>query len=321
LTLKVSSLAPPELACRLKKTGILLQTGSFITHVQTSLASVAEGISLLYADYPLVKPGSFADFHVSLAYPRNLRRWFKRQVVFSFDDAVPFKPLPHDQGFPMLEWGLNWCISSQANCYLIIHAAVVEKGGFAAVLPGSPGSGKSTLCAALVNRGWRLLSDELALVRAGDGVIIPLPRPVSLKNQSIDIIQRFAPSATLSRKVTDTTKGTVAHMKAPSESVSRAAEGARAGWVVFPKYQAGVRASMEIMPRARAFMRVADNAFNYSLLGEQGFQSLAGLIGSSLCYDFIYSHLDEAIEKFASLQQPSPRSDSDPADCKSITTT
>jgi predicted ATPase len=29
------------------------------------------------------------------------------------------------------------------------------------ILPAPPGSGKSTLCAALVTRGWRLLSDEL----------------------------------------------------------------------------------------------------------------------------------------------------------------
>ena len=34
----------------------------------------------------------------------------------------------------------------------------------AVILPAPPGSGKSTLCAALVNRGWRLLSDELTLV-------------------------------------------------------------------------------------------------------------------------------------------------------------
>lgn len=265
---------------------------------------MAEGIGLLYADYPLVEQTDFADFHVSLAHPRNLRRWFKPQVLFLFDGTPPFKPLPLDQAFPMLEWGLNWCVSSQTNRYLIIHAAVIEKGGYAAILPAPPGSGKSTLCAALVNRGWRLLSDELALIRVSDGKLIPLPRPVSLKNHSIDIIQCYEPGAIFSRKVSDTMKGTVAHMKAPTDSIARAAETAQAAWVIFPKYQAGVPTRLDSLPRSRAFMRIADNAFNYSLLGVKGFETMAGLIGASLCYDFIYSNLDEAIETFAALKPP-----------------
>lgn len=284
--------------------GIRLQTGSFITHLQTAIPSVVEGISLLYADYPLAEPGGFADFHVDLILPRNLRRWFKPQVLFLSDGTPPFKPLPFDQAFPMLEWGLNWCVSSHANCYLMIHAAVIEKGGYAAILPAPPGSGKSTLCAALVNRGWRLLSDELTLVRVSDGKIIPLPRPVSLKNQSIEIIQNYEPDAVLSRKVSDTMKGTVAHMKPPTDSVDRAAETAQAAWVIFPKYQAGAVARLEAIPQSRACMRVADNAFNYSLLGVKGFETMARLIDGSLCYDFTYSVLDEAIETFAALKPP-----------------
>ncbi|MGC2047650.1 MAG: HprK-related kinase A, partial [Gallionella sp.] len=304
LILNVSALAPSELEYRLKQAGIFLQTGSFITHLQTSIPGVAEGISLLYADYPLLEQTDFADFHVSLALPGNLRRWFKPQVLFLFDGSPPFKPLPLDQAFPMLEWGLNWCVSSQANRYLIIHAAVIAKGGDAAILPAPPGSGKSTLCAALVNRGWRLLSDELALIRVSDGKLVPLPRPVSLKNQSIDIIQNYEPGAVLSRKVNDTIKGTVAHMKPPTDSINRAAETAQAAWVIFPKYQAGASALLETLPRSRAFIRIADSAFNYSLLGVRGFEAMASVIDSSLCYDFTYSNLDNAIETFAALKPP-----------------
>lgn len=300
----VSALTPSDLGYRLKQTGIFLQTGAFITHLQTSISSVAENIGLLYADYPLLEHADFADFHVSLSPPHNLRRWFKPQVLFSSDGHSPFKPLPFDQAFPMLEWGLNWCVSSHANSYLIIHAAVVEKGGYATILPAPPGSGKSTLCAALVNRGWRLLSDELTLVRVSDGKIIPLPRPVSLKNQSIDIIQQYEPGTIFSRKVSDTIKGTVAHMKPTTDSVTRATETAQAAWVIFPKYQAGAAARLESLPQSRAFMRIADNAFNYSLLGVKGFETMAGLIDASDCYEFTYSVLDEAIETFAALKPP-----------------
>lgn len=300
--MNLSSLSLQELEARLEAPGVFLRTGTFVTHVRSAISSVAEGMARLYPDYPLADQSDFADFHISLERPASFRRWFKPQVLFQFDGRSPFKPLPLEQAFPMFEWGLNWCVSSYANRYLIIHAAVVEKDGFAAVLPAPPGSGKSTLCAALVHRGWRLLSDELALLRIDDGQIIPLPRPVSLKNASIDIIRDYVPDGVFSRKVRDTMKGTISHLKPPALSVSRANETACPGWVIFPKWEAGSSTRLEVLPQSRAFMRVAENAFNYSVLGHRGFETLARLIDTSLCYDFTYSVLDDAVETFSSLK-------------------
>ncbi|MEN3367722.1 MAG: hypothetical protein V7606_4996 [Burkholderiales bacterium] len=302
--MKVSQLTSSELEYRLKHPGISIRTGAFTSRIQSPFPSVAEGIGLLYGDYPVVEQDGFADFHVGVARPHDLRRWFKPQVQFLLDGVSTFLPLPASQAFPMLEWGLNWCVSNHAHRYLMIHAAVVEKDGYAAILPAPPGSGKSTLCAALVNRGWRLLSDELTLVRLSDGKIIPVPRPVSLKNASIDVMKSYVPEGVFNRPVTDTVKGTVAHMKAPSDSVARAAEVALPGWVIFPKYQPGSPALLEPLPRAHAFMQVADNSFNYSELGLKAFETLSGLIGVSQCYRFTYSILDEAIETFAALKTP-----------------
>lgn len=299
--MKVSAYSPAELQYQLKQHGLFLQTGALTTHLQSDLPEVAQGIALLYADYPLQSHSDFADFHVRLCRPNNLRRWFKPQVNFLFDSKPVFKPLPLDQALPMLEWGLNWCVSSHVNDCLVIHAAVVEKNGSAALLPAPPGSGKSTLCAALVNRGWRLLSDELALLRVTDGKLMPLPRPVSLKNQSIGIIQHFAPDAVFSRKVSDTMKGTIALMRAPSDSVLRASEVAQPGWIIFPRYQPDTPAQLTALPPARALLRVADNAFNYSLLGITGFKVMARLMDECSCFEFHYRELDEAISVFDEL--------------------
>ncbi|MES2072201.1 MAG: HprK-related kinase A [Pseudomonadota bacterium] len=299
----VSSLRFAELEARLKK-GLFLRFGPLVMAIQTTIPSVIEGIRLVYADYPLAQE-EFADFHVTLNPPRNLRRWFRQQAIFELDGVTPFKPLPYDQAFPMLEWGMNWCISNNMHSYLMIHAAVMERDGHAVILPAPPGSGKSTLCATLIHKGWRLLSDELTLIRLSDGQIIPLPRPVSLKNASIDIVQHYIPSAVLSRRVDDTLKGTVALMKPPGDSLARVAETVKPAWIVFPKYQAGAATQLEPISQSRAFMRVADNAFNYSLLGLRGFEALAGVIDKSVAYDFTYSSLDEAIQTFAALPVPS----------------
>ncbi|MDB5932876.1 MAG: HprK-related kinase [Massilia sp.] len=298
----VSSLSRAELGRRLGAGGIILQTGGFVTCVKSPIDSVADGIALLYADYPVCDDAEFADFHISLAPPGGLRRWVRPQVRFDFDGSAPFMPLPIEQAFPMFEWAMNSCVSSRANGYLIIHAAVVEKDGLAAILPAPSGSGKSTLCAALVSRGWRLLSDELALVRLGSGQLEALPRPISLKNASIDIIRAYVPGAVFSREVRDTVKGAIAHMKAPAASVVRALERARPAWIIFPQYKAGAVAELAPVAPARAFMDLAGNAFNYSLLGSEGFTALAGLIDATSAYQFTYSALDDAVELFARLQ-------------------
>jgi hypothetical protein len=255
-------------------------------------------VALHYADCTIEDAGGFADFHVRVAPPRSLRRWVGPQVQFQFDGARTFLPLPADQAFAMLEWGLNWCVSSNCHQYLIVHAASIEKSGLALLLPGAPGSGKSTLCAGLVNRGWRLLSDELTLLDLGTGYVVPLPRPVSLKNASIDAIRRFAPDAALSPPVHDTVKGTVAHMKAPTESVRRATETARPRWIVLPHYESGAAALLTPLSKARAFMHLADHAFNYDVHGRKGFELLARVITDSDCFEFQYGALEDAIAAF-----------------------
>ena len=299
-----ADLSAHDLLSLLGGPGLNLRTGRFVNRIFSTIPGVGAGLHLLYADYPLSEAESFTDFYVHLDRPTGLRRWFRPQVRFRLDVTIPFKPLPLHHAFPMLEWGLNWCIASHCHQYLVIHAAVVEKDGHAMIFPAPPGSGKSTLCAGLVARGWRLLSDELTLIEPATGVVVPLPRPINLKNASIDVIRRFAPESVISKPTADTTKGTVAHMKAPRASVLRATETALPGWIVFPRFIAGSPARLQSWSKANAFMRLADNAFNYSLLGAAGFDALASVVDRSLCYEFSYGDLEEATALFAELPAP-----------------
>lgn len=305
--MKLLQLPSSELRARLSDSGIWLRTGPFSLRIRSRIPSVAEGLAELYGQFELRHPReTFADFHVDVNAPGPLRRWLRPQVNFSFDGQLPFKPLPYDQAYPMLEWGLNWCVSMHAHQYLIIHAAVVEKNGGAAILPAPPGSGKSTLTAGLVLSGWRLLSDELALIDRKHGLIHPLPRPVSLKNQSIPLIRAFSPEAFINRPSHDTAKGTVAHMRPPTESVRRQHEPARPAWVIFPKWSAGSTTALTPRSAAQTFMFLAQNAFNYSHLGADGFRAGTRLIDQVACYDFAYSRLDEAVEAFDRLAAEAP---------------
>ena len=196
---------------------------------------------------------------------------------------------------PLLEWTLNLCVFHQPSIHLLVHAAVVERDGFAAILPGGAGAGKSTLCAALIYRGWRLLSDEVAVIRLSDGQVLPAPRPVSLKEDSIETLQRFAPEAMLGPVWPKTAKGRLGHLIPPKESVLRMDEAAAPAWVVFPSFQTLAGTALNAVPKAQALIECADHAFNYSLHGRQGFETLASLIDACGCYELIYSNLDEGV--------------------------
>lgn len=298
----LSDLSDGEIARRLSMRGLAICCGPFIVRLISPIASVADGIKLLYADYRLPQSDDFADFHLTVAPPKGIRRWLRPQVIFSLDGYRPFEPLPIVQAYPLFEWSLNWSIANLAHQYLILHAAVIERGGCVLIMPGPPGSGKSTLCAGLVSRGWRLFSDELALIDVTDRRIYPLVRPISLKNESLDVIRRFVPGVIFNRVTSDTAKGTVTHMKVPVEHIRRADEPAPARWVVFPKYSAGEPAAFTPRPKATSMMELGRNAFNYSVLGGAGYDALGDVIEASECYDFRYGDLNDAVELFNRLR-------------------
>lgn len=297
----LSALGERELLQRLKHGTLVIRSGPFKFRIASAIDAIAEDLSVLYADYPVCVPEEFSDFNLTLEQGDGLHRWWRRQVRFKFDGRYPFEPLPISHAHPQLEWAMNWCISTHAHFYLILHSAVIERNGFAVIMPAPPGSGKSTLCAALVNRGWRLLSDELALISLRDQTLSPLVRPVSLKNESIDVIKNYVPSAVFNRITHDTVKGSVTHLKVSPDHLSRMNKLAVPRWVIFPKYIRNSSAKLTPYSKAHSMIELGSNSFNYSLLGREGFEVLSKVVAMSECYQFSYSDFDEAVSVFDSL--------------------
>lgn len=284
---------------------MLVQLSPFVVRIRSAIPAIARALGLMYADFPITAATSFADFHVELAKGAGLRRWLRPQVNFIFDGIPSFEPLPANHAYPMLEWGLNWCIASHSFQFLIIHAAVIEKNDMAVIMPAPPGSGKSTLCAGLVGRGWRLLSDELTLIDLQTGLIQAMSRPINLKNKSIEVIRHFQPDAVMTEPVADTKKGTVALLRPPAESVRRVSEPARPAWIVFPKYLADAPATFSPYSKAHTCLRVAHESFNYDIHGRNGFAAVTRLVDRCSCWEFSYGNLDDAVREFSLLASAS----------------
>jgi HprK-related kinase A len=299
--LKLSELSRADVAGLLMRGELRLDLSPFVAAIKSNIPVVARDLVSMYGQFNVMADDGFADFHIEVSFDRGIRRFIQPLARFHFDGLRSFTPLPAAQAFPMLEWGLNWCVAAHAHQYLIVHAAVIEKNGRALILPAPPGSGKSTLCAGLVSHGWRLLSDELALCAMDTGLLYGMARPISLKNASIEVMQRFAPDAVLTPSVPDTTKGTVALLRPPAQSVQRIRDPATPAWIVLPKFERGAPATLSAHSKEQTFMLLAEQSFNYDVHGARGFEAVSTLISQCDCFTFSYGELADAARVFDDL--------------------
>jgi HprK-related kinase A len=273
---------------------IPLRIGPYVYRLQSNLPSVASGIEILYSNFQLAESGEFVDYNVALKHSGILQR-LRGEAEFLFDGATPFDPIPTGQAYAFLEWGMNWCVSLHTNEYLKLHAAAVSRDDFTVIMPGLPGAGKSTLCAALGLSGWRVLSDEHAMVPPNTTEVIPLCRPVSLKNESIEVIRSFSSEAIFGPVSKETHKGVVAHIKADLHPESHDTKSLKARAMLFPRYSKDDPQQLSRRRRTDSFILAAYHSFNYSLLCETGFEAMKTLIENVDCYDLVYSDLDWAL--------------------------
>lgn len=285
----------------LRGRGLWIELGAAVLRVQGDAPGLVAQLQSVYRCHPFLTQSGWADLHVRIERPHGLRRWLRPQVVFESDGRVPFEPFPADTALPLLEWGTNWLIGQRLNHLLLLHSGVVERGGRTMVLPAMPGSGKSTLTAALSLSGWRLLSDEFGAFDPVERMFRAVLKPVALKNASIEVIRRFAPEAHLGPEFPKTRKGTVAHLAADEEAVRRRHESAAPGAIVLPRWQAGSPTRLEPLAPQSVFGAIAFNAFNYKVLGAVGFDAVVHLVRTCPAYQLIYSDLADAIARLDEL--------------------
>ncbi len=241
--MRVQDLSEQDIRQRLTSDGLYFRLGGFTTRMRSCYPGMIHDFQRLYGPCEAdTGDTEITDFNLNLFAPSRLRQMFRRQVMADVEGPGPFIPLPADLSLLMMETALNWCVASRIRNMLILHSAVVEKGGKAVILPGESGSGKSTLAAALVSRGWRLLSDEFALIRLSDGLVMPYPRPISLKNESIPRMRELFPDGTFVGPFEGTPKGTISYLAPPRSAIENDQTPASARRGRLPDLQGGLGA-------------------------------------------------------------------------------
>lgn len=285
------SVLTSELAAR----GVVLDLGAATARVISDVPDLAASVKTVYCGYPLADAHQFCDATIQVLRVRGLRRVMRRQIEFVADSDSPFIPFPADTHLPLMEWGLNHALAERLSHYLLLHAGTLARGSSGILLPATPGSGKSTLTAALMIQGYRLLSDEFGVVDLESGELRPMVRPIALKNESIDVIQRIAPEATFGPQFPKTRKGTVAHLAPSRASIDHRDSAVTPRLVAFPKYDPHSACTVEAVDPGAAFNKLALNSFNYEYLGPGAFDAVSRLVRGCEFWRVTYGNLADAI--------------------------
>ena len=156
------------------------------------------------------------------------------------------------------------------SMYPVVHAAVVARAGAAIVIPGNPGAGKSTLCAALVAHGYEYVSDEMALI-FDDGRVPVYPKPIVVGAGSFEVLACLR-DADGAGGMLDTW---FLDARRLAGGVSAEAPLLRA--VVMPEYRPGTRVEAAGLSPGEVTALLASNMFNLRQLGRSALDRVAVL--------------------------------------------
>ncbi len=273
----------------------IIEIGPYRYRIDTHVALLRRDITRQYADFPWLDDSHIADFNIHIKAPSLARRLFRPNVHGVTDLEMPFFPVPVHHALTCLEMAINWQTAMGSLRHLILHASGIARDKVSIIMPGESGSGKSTLAAALGYRnGWRFMGDEFALLDPATGMHQPYPRPASLKNEAIPVMQNEAPADQFSQLFYKTHKGTIAFIKPQRAAIDTMHVQAKPVLIVFPHFAPEAEPKLHPLMQAEAFVKLVSGSANYDRMGEAGFRVLSTVVKQCSAYVLSYSTFDQA---------------------------
>jgi len=202
---------------------------------------------------------------------------------------------------PNLEWAINWQIALYFKKYLQVHASAVEIGGKVILFPGSPGSGKTTICAGLLIKGAAYFSDEFALIDADSLKIYPYPKALCIKESSIRLLEQICPNLHFDSRWIKRTKGVVAFLDPWKVHEAPIAQPAAADFVIFPNYVSNATPELSPLSRSEVVFNLNKHCLNFLDFKQQGVDMLADLASSAQGFSLRMGHIEDACQLLGNL--------------------
>ena len=174
-------------------------------------------------------------------------------------DKLPLEACASDQMLVPMAYACIWMTTLRRHeFFLNIHAGVLRSPAGCVLLPAPPGSGKSTLTAALVHTGFDYFSDEVALL-SGNGLhVAPFPQAICLKESGIPAVAAFCPEAARLPLHLRADGKHVAYLPPPPERLPKSDATGTVRALIFSRYAAGAETRCTTLPKTTALARLLD---------------------------------------------------------------
>ncbi|HEV2551848.1 MAG TPA: PqqD family peptide modification chaperone [Stellaceae bacterium] len=196
---------------------------------------------------------------------------------------------------PVVIYGLLDGLLRRSANSIAFHASAARRNGRCVLLAAPAGSGKSTLCAALLSRGYEFIADDVVLV---DGMTLGLrgvPLPVSLKIGSWSPLMNAYPQLEVAAVHLRPDGKAVKFLVPPA--IAPADESHAVAAVIFPRFISGTEVELRGVDQSLALHRLVSEASTPSLrLSADRFADLASFLRPTSCWELRFSALAPAVD-------------------------
>ena len=183
---------------------------------------------------------------------------------------------------------LNLWAVRESRRYYVFHAGGVARNDRGILLPAPSGGGKSTLTAALIRRGFDLLSDEVGAIDAASGRLSAYCRALWLRPRSLAVLGL---DESLGGEL-----GGGHRVLSPADLGARRAGGSVIPvLVVCPRFEAGEPTRMERLRPGPAVVALMGSSCSQAQFKVEGLDLVIDLARRLPCYSLVHSDPDEAV--------------------------
>ena len=228
-----------------------------------------------------------------------------------------------DQLAPIVKSTVWHTVLRDEAYFLDIHAGVVSDGKRCLLLPAAPGSGKSTLTAALVHAGFEFFSDEVALLEDGTLDVLPVPLALCVKDTGIDALASRFPRL---RALPVHRRGDgkrVVYLPPAREHRPRDERARPVHALVFPHYAPASETALTPLPRPAALQALLSQCLRVAArLDCERVERIVSWIAKLPCYALRVGASEAAVAAIAAIFPPGDERELSPTagrnDCRTV---
>jgi len=203
--------------------------------------------------------------------------------------------------YPFLQDWMRVTAYQRLPYLLTLHAAALYKDDKCILLPGVSGAGKSTLTAALLTKGYHLLSDETTVIDLFDFGIYQVAMPLGLKEGSWPLLQPLYP-ALMALPVHRRFDQQPVRYLPPPEVQDVKQQCKFATHIIFPQVSDDASGELLSLSPLQTLAKLDESGYQVQdKLGEKKAESILHWLAGLQAYEVHYQHFNQAVEVIETL--------------------